>query len=166
MCRYFDWNASKEKVYKHNHSYVFSPYGLAWSNDRYYAVGWSDSHAKIITLRVDRIADAKLTEYAAAPKPDGFKMSYYGEIVINMHDGELRNVILRCENNMMKHIIDRFGENVATEVISAEKFVACVRVPTSPTFFAWVFTFGGAIRITAPDDVANSYREMLTKAMH
>ena len=166
VCKYFDWNAKKKKDYKHGRKdYYFSPYGLVWNNDRYYAVGWSDSHNKIITLRVDRIANPQLTEYPAVPKPEDFDMAFYAESVIQMYDGELRDVTLRCENDMMKHVIDRFGEDVQTDVADKKHFTARVRVPASPTFFAWVFTFGGAIRITAPGDILNSYKEMLKNAM-
>ena len=166
VCKYFDWNAKKKKDYKHRRKdYYFSPYGLVWNNDRYYAVGWSDSHEKIITLRVDRIANPQLTEYPAIPKPGGFDMAFYAESVIQMYDGELRDVTLRCENDMMKHVIDRFGEDVQTDVADTEHFTAYVRVPASPTFFAWVFTFGGAVRIIAPGDIIDSYKEMLKNAM-
>ena len=47
ICKYFEWGADKKKAYKHGRrDYHFSPYGLIWNNDRYYAVGWSDSHGK------------------------------------------------------------------------------------------------------------------------
>ena len=167
VCKYFEYGADKKKVYRHNRrDYHFSPYGLVWNNDRYYTVGWSDSHEKIITLRVDRIAAPKLTDEPAMPKPDGFDMAFYAESIIQMFDGDMRDIILHCENEMMKHVIDRFGEDVETEILDADRFAAHVRVPASPTFFAWVFTFGGAIRIAAPEDVANSYREMLTVAFN
>ena len=166
ICKYFEYDADKKKVYRHNRGdYCFSPYGLVWNNDRYYTVGWSDSHGKIITLRVDRIAAPKLTDEPAAPKPDGFDTAFYAERIIQMYDGEMRDITLRCDNEMMKHVIDRFGEDVETEILDADTFAAYVRVPASPTFFAWAFTFEGAIRITAPDDVAASYRDMLTAAL-
>ena len=165
-CQYFEYGADKKKVYRHGRrDYYFSPYGLVWNNDRYYTVGWSDAHEKIITLRVDRIAAPKLTEYPAVPKPDGFDMAFYAESIIQMYDGTVRDVILLCENGMMKHVIDRFGEDVKTEITDEEHFTAFVRVPASPTFFAWVFTFEGGIKITAPDDVAESYRKMLKTAL-
>jgi predicted DNA-binding transcriptional regulator YafY len=165
-CKYFDWNAKKEKVYRHgNKIYSFSPYGMVWNNDRYYTVGWSDSHNKVITLRVDRIADPKLTKRHAVPKPEGFDMAFYAESVIQMYDGAVRDVTLRCENDMMKHVIDIFGEDVKTEITDEEHFTAYVRTPASPTFFSRICTFGGAIRITAPEDVLRSYREMLKAAM-
>ena len=165
ICNYFEWGADKKKVYKHGRrDYHFSPYGLIWNNDRYYAVGFSDSHNKVITLRVDRIAAPKLTDKPAAPKPQGFDMAFYADTVINMYDGPVREVTLQCENEMMRHIVDRFGEDIKTNILDDNHFAAYVSVPASPTFFAWVFTFGGGIKITAPEDVAASYRDMLKAA--
>jgi len=166
VCKYFEYGADKKKEYRHNRQdYHFSPYGLVWNNDRYYVVGWSDRHEKIITLRVDRIAAPKLTDEPAAPKPQDFDVAFYAEGIIQMYDGVMRDITLHCQNEMMKHVIDRFGEDVKTEILTADRFTAHVRVPASPTFFAWVFTFGGAIRIAAPDDVLESYRNILTAAL-
>jgi len=166
ICKYFEWNADKRKIYKHNRQdYHFSPYGLIWNNDRYYTVGWSDSHGKIITLRIDRIAAPKLTDSPAEPRPKDFSMAFYADTVINMYDGHMSDVVLRCKNDMMKHIIDRFGEDVKTEKSDNEHFTAHVHVPVSPTFFAWVFTFGGGIKIDEPEDVRMRYREMAMTAL-
>jgi len=165
-CKYYDWGPDKKKEYKHRRKdYRFSPYGLVWNNDRYYAVGWSDDHGKVITLRVDRIAAPKITDEPAVPRPVDFDMAFYAESAIQMYDGPVRDVTLACDNGMMKHVIDRFGEDVNTDIVDAEHFIAHVSVPASPTFFAWVFTFGGGIRITAPEDVAESYREMARLAL-
>ena len=164
-CKYIEWNAEKKRVYKHRRQeYDFSPYGLVWNDDRYYVVGWSDNHEKVITLRVDRIAAPKLTDTDAALKPEGFDMAYYAESVIHMYDGPVREVTLLCENEMMRHVIDRFGVKVNTEVIDTEHFIARVLVAASPTFFAWVFTFRGGIRIAEPTDVASAYKEMAQTA--
>ena len=46
-----------------------------------------------------------------------------------------------------------------------EFFTARVTVCTSPTFFRWVFGFGGKIRITGPEDVSEQYRGMLLRAL-
>jgi len=164
-CKYFEWSADKKKEYKHRRqNYHFSPYGLVWNNDRYYTVGWSDSHGKVITLRVDRIAVPKYTDEPAVTMPEGFNMAFYAESVIQMYDGPLRDVTLICENDMMKHVIDRFGENVKTQILDPEHFAAYVNVPASPTFFAWVFTFGGGIRIESPEDIARDFREAALRA--
>ena len=74
-------------------------------------------------------------------------------------------VTLLCDNEMMRHVIDRFGEDVDTEITDAEHFEAHISVSASPTFFAWVFTFGGGIKIATPEDVIAAYKEMAKEAL-
>lgn len=83
-----------------------------------------------------------------------------------MYDGSVCDVTLLCKNDMMRHIIDRFGEEVKTEITDAGHFTAFVEVPASPTFFAWIFTFEGGIKIIGPEDIAGVYRDMIKKALH
>ncbi len=61
----------------------------------------------------------------------------------------------------MKYVIDRFGIDVNTELKSDNTFIAKVNVMLSPTFYAWVFQFGGKMRIVAPDSAIDGYKVML-----
>ena len=65
---------------------------------------------------------------------------------------------------MMKYIVDQFGEEVETWPASEETFFAKVSVADSPTFYGWVFPFQGKIRITAPDNIREKYRNMVKAA--
>ena len=65
----------------------------------------------------------------------------------------------------MKYVIDRFGIDVETEELSEDKFLAKIPVDLSPTFYGWVFQFGGGIRITGPEEAVGAYIEMLDKAI-
>ena len=60
----------------------------------------------------------------------------------------------------MRSVVDRFGEEVQTEIVDGAHFQATVDVAPSPPFFAWVFTFGGKIRIMEPEEIAAKMREM------
>ena len=160
--KYYEWGPDKKKIYKHRRQdYIFSPYGLVWNNDRYYTVGWCDIHNNITTFRIDRIATPKLTDEAAVPAPKDFDLAYYSSAVFQMYDGPLRKVTLRCKNDMMRHVIDRFGEEIETEIVDDDHFIAHVDIPASPTFFAWIFTFRGGIKIDEPDDILSAYHDML-----
>jgi len=157
--KYYDYDRNKKKEYKHNrHTYTFSPYALLWNSDRYYAVGYSDKHGKVITFRVDRIATPKLSDAPAIPMPEGFDIKLYTKSVFQMYDGSaLQRVTLKCENDLMKSIIDRFGEDVETEILDKGHFTATVDISVSQTFFGWVFSFGGRIEIFSPDSAASEY---------
>ena len=164
--KYYEYDQHKKKIFKHKRKvYEFSPYALLWSGDNYYAIGYSASHGKIIKFRVDRIATPELMEQlAAVPKPEDFDIAFYAQKVFQMYDGPTRDVTLKCENSLMKSIIDRFSEDVETAVIDDEHFHADISVCASPTFFGWVFGFGGKMEIAAPKDVIDEYISLARRA--
>lgn len=162
---YFEIGPDKAKTYKHNRQiYEFSPWRFLWNSDSYYIAGYSESHGKVIRFRIDRIAAPKLTEKDAVPMPEDFDLAAFVKSVFQMYDGPLLDVTLKCENEMMKTIIDRFGEDVDTKIIDSRHFTAKVSVMASKTFYGWVFGMGGSIRITAPAEAVGAYREMIERA--
>ncbi len=165
--KYIEYTAEKKKVYKHKGQvYVLSPYDMVWCNDAYYVFGWSESHGKVVKFRVDRMYKPTLADKTYRPKPDGYDISEFCRQVFSVYDGQLCTVELKCENNMMKDIIDRFGEDVQTRTFDCMHFIATVEVSVSPTFFAWIFTYGGSIEILSPEAVRQEYMERLETAMN
>lgn len=160
--QYFEYTATKKKVLKHGGQvYRFSPYALLWNNDNYYVLGFSESHSKVVKFRVDRMATPKCMESPAVPNPKGFRVEEYAKSVFSMYDEETCMVTLKCENSLMKSIIDRFGTKVKTSVSDEKHFTAEVDVSVSSTFFGWVVGFGGKMSIAAPEDVRERYVDIL-----
>jgi predicted DNA-binding transcriptional regulator YafY len=156
--QYWEYTVKKRRIPKHGgRIYLFSPYALLWNNDNYYVLGYSDSHGKVVKFRVDRITNPNLTREKIVPKPKGLRIEDYSKSVFQMFDGEMQTVTLKCENQLMKSVIDRFGEKVKTAIADYEHFIAEVDVSVSDTFFGWVVGFGGRMTITAPKDVKNCY---------
>ena len=134
---------------------------MLWNHDSYYVVGHSDSHGKVITFRVDRIATPEATDLPAEPSPSDFDISVYARAVFSMYDGPMQTVTRKCKNEIMKTIIDRFGEDVETDLPDDDHFTATVTVSTSPTFYGWVFSFGGRMTILAPEQAVKEYTDLL-----
>ena len=80
-----------------------------------------------------------------------------------MDGGEPQEVELLCDNELMKNVIDKFGENIKTERVSEEKFMATVNVSASKTFYAWCFRFAGKMKIVAPEGIKYEYMQMARK---
>ena len=160
---YFEYDAAKNKVLRNEGKpYLFSPYSLVWNGDYYYVVGFSHKHGKTGTFRVDRInSTPQIMEEAAQPMPDGFSVSEFTKTVFQMYDEQRAMVELLCSNEMMKVIIDRFGEDVHTEITDDEHFAVTTEVSLSPNFYGWLFGFGDKINVTGPQWVVDRYREML-----
>ena len=158
--QHFEYTPKKEKVLKHKgYRYGFSPYALIWNRDFYYAVGWSAKHGKLAQFRVDRMTAIQESDDPYIADPSFDPASYIREVFGMYHDAA-RRVTLLCENSAMRSVIDRFGEDVATEVVDACHFRATVDVAPTPPFFSWVFTFGGAVRIEGPGEVLAKMRDM------
>lgn len=158
--QYFEYTPKKEKVLKHDgYKYRFSPYAMIWNRDCYYAVGWSEKHGKIAQFRVDRMTAVEPLEHTAVQTPD-FDPAEYVRKVFGMYPDNLCTVELLCDNEVMRSVIDRFGENVQTETVDEQHFRATVEVVPSPPFFSWVFTFSGKIRIVSPLTVLEEMRDM------
>lgn len=162
--QYTEYDADKNKILRNDGEiYVNSPYGCLWNDDFYYLVGYSEKHEKVVTFRVDRIIDLEILEEAALPKPENFMMADYARKIIEMYDGEEQEVELICDNELMKSVIDRFGENIHTERINDDQFKATVTVAASKTFYAWCFRFAGQMKIAGPRKVKKQYLEMAKK---
>lgn len=162
--QYFEYNQKKQKVLKHGGQiYCFSPYALVWNEDCYYALGFSDSHGGIVKFRVDRMQNIAVTEDKAVKKPADFKIADYSSKVFSMYNGKECVVTLRCENAVMKNLVDRFGSGFKVTAHDADHFDAKVSVSLSPTFYGWVFSFGGSLKIVAPKEAVAEFHAILNK---
>ncbi|MBQ8986222.1 MAG: WYL domain-containing protein [Lachnospiraceae bacterium] len=163
--QYFDYNASKERFLRHDGAeYKVSPYALLWDDNNYYMCGYSDEREGITNYRVDRMCNTHGLSEPAVPLPVGIDIEEYVEHQFRMFQGEEVDVTLECENSMMRYIIDRFGEDVETWTITDDAFGAKVQVTDSPTFYGWVFSFAGKVKITGPDRIRDKYGEMVRAA--
>jgi len=159
--QYYEYTPEKKKILKHNgRIYVFSPYDLIWNEDRYYALGYSEHHDKIISFRVDRMCNVQETEEDAVPCPADYSLYAYGKKIFDMFPGTDAEITLCCENDLMRIIVDRFGDDIEIWRIDDKHFGVKTVVSVSPTFYAWVFQFCGRIRITSPEKIVNEYNAL------
>lgn len=161
---YFDFDNRKRHVLKNDGApYTVSPYDLIYDGDYYYLIGFCDEFESIRTFRVDRIE--KLPEIipdAALKKPRGYRVEHYTQEVFRMFSTkDTVEVKLICEKELMKAMIDHFGLSVRTKPVGDDQFQALVKVCPSPTFFRWVFGWGGKMQIIGPTSVVDEYKEML-----
>lgn len=164
--QYYDYTGLKKKVLKNKGEiYKLSPYHLLWNGDYYYVIGYSEKRNRIVTFRVDRIAaQPNILSAKAAEKPKDFDLAEFTREVFFMYDGNKVTVDLRCDNSLMKTMIDRFGEDVITLAYDMTSFRLITEVSASQTFFGWVFGFGGKVQILAPESVKEQYGQMIMLA--
>lgn len=165
---YFDYDNRKKHVLKNDGMpYTVSPYDLIYDGDYYYMTGFCDERDEVRTFRVDRIEKKpELLPEAAVKKPKDYRVERYTQEVTRMFSTEETvEVTLLCEAELMKAVIDHFGSNVRTKPIGDNQFRAVVKVCPSPTFYRWVFGWGGGMQIERPEMIVEHYREILNQEL-
>ena len=164
--QYYEYTGLKKKVLKNKGEiYKLSPYHLVWNGDYYYVLGYSEKREKVISFRVDRIANTpEILDKECHLKPKDFDLTEYTKSVFFMLGCKKTRVELRCDNSLMKTIIDRFGEDVTTLAYDMESFKVIVDVEVSPTFYGWLFGFDGKVEILNPKNIKNEYNQMIDRS--
>ncbi len=162
--QYYDYGPDKSRLLRHDgQKYSVSPYILIWYNDTYYMAGFHDYKQLVAKFRVDRIINLDITEETTVPQPEDFSLSEFFTQEFSMYDGKDCEVTLLCENQLMNSIIDRFGEDVHTEIVDESHFNVMTTVDLSGNFYGWVFASEGKMRITAPEEAVYGFRDMLER---
>ncbi len=168
--KYFEYDTDKKRKYRNGgNEYVVSPYSLTVSDENYYLIAHYPKHEDLTHFRVDRMSDIKIIdevqENVESIMGENFSVGEYSRKLFSMYSGESSRVEILCENRMMNSVIDRFGKDVFVMKVDDEHFKVSVNVDLSPTFFAWIFTFGGKMKISAPEEAKAKFNEVIKKFM-
>lgn len=111
--QYYEYTPEKKKILKHDgYRYILDPYALEWKNDHYYLIGYSHKHKGIAHFRVDRLTSVEPLDSKFQPMPD-FDVAAYTNKMVDMFAAEhSEQVKLLCSNELMRVIIDHYGEDI------------------------------------------------------
>lgn len=160
--KYFEYNATKEKVLRYDgYTYTLSPCVLVWNNDMYYVVGIYKDKEDFAKFRIDRMCELIVTDEQGAELRADLDMSDFFEKEFSMMNGETCEVELLCENKLMSSIVDKFGDDVKTEIVDETHFKVIVDVDLSGNFFGWVFASKGKMQIITPERVKDEFQSIV-----
>lgn len=170
--QYMEWCASThnegfELLPRHNGEYyLVSPAGLWWDNEFYYLVGCDEKRGEIRHYRLDKMKSCSVVEEHRNPIISNIDMNEYSNRIFDMYGGEDTKVALRFDKSLVGVVIDKFGKKIIKRIIDENTYEITVSVAVSPTFFSWVFTFGGKMTIVSPDSVVEKYIAQLNKTLN
>lgn len=159
--QYYEYTPEKKKILKHDgYRYILDPYALEWKNDHYYLIGYSHKHKGIAHFRVDRLTSVEPLDSKFQPMPD-FDVAAYTNKMVDMFAAEhAEQVKLLCSNELMRVIIDHYGEDIEISPYDDTHFTVIIEVNPSGTFYGWVFKFMGKIRILSPQSCVNKMQDI------
>ena len=159
--QYYEYTPEKKKILKHDgYRYILDPYALEWKNDHYYLIGYSHKHKGIAHFRVDRLTSVEPLDSKFQPMPD-FDVAAYTNKMVDMFAAEhAEQVKLLCSNELMRVIIDHYGEDIEISPYDDTHFTVIIEVNPSGTFYGWVFKFMGKIRILSPQSSVDKMQDI------
>ncbi len=160
--QYFDLDGEGNPVWRHDGGYYeVDPLALVFNEDNYYMVGYSIKHEGLTHYRVDRMHDAHAlsTEISEEAKQCRSEVSERVNQSVKMYSGESVELTLVYSKELLGAVYDRFGENTKMQPVDEDRYTAQVTAQLSPPFWGWLFQFGKGMRITAPQEAVNQYRE-------
>ena len=160
---------SPDRANPKNYSYdgervKVSPYALLWNNGNYYLYAYDGK--KFRYYRVDRM---ERISFPLLQKREGKELFREKDIthqkakVFDMYGGKEYNVHIRFRKELADAVVDQFGKDVMMIPVDSDHFTITVPIEVSPTFFAWITTFGRRVKILGPEPVVEKMREFIEK---
>jgi len=146
-----------------------SPYALIWINDRYYLVANNAKYDNLMHVRLDRISKVKLLSQDSRPLgevseyTDVFDAADYTSKVFNMFTGATQKITIRCDNELLESMLDRFGEDIPLKNDGPNRFQLKTKAAVSEGLVCWLLQFGDKIRVLEPQTLADSVKEKADK---
>ena len=134
---YFDIGSKGERIYrKGKERYEVNPLGMVYSGECFYLVCFHDKYGNPASYRIDKMDET-----------------------FGMYYGEKTDVTLSFPKELFDIVVERFGDIPISSRGTDYLIKPTVRV--SKTFFAWLTTFEGKIKIIAPKKVAEQYKDFV-----
>ena len=167
--RYFHYTPAtgNEKTYsKDGQQLIVSPYALLWNNGNYYLYAYDGKKFRYYRVdRMERISNplAMTREGKELYREKDFTSQKAK--VFDMFGGKAYDVRIRFRNELADAVIDQFGKDIQMFAVDAEHFTITAPIEVSPTFFAWIATFGRRVKILSPEPVVEKMRDFLQRSL-
>lgn len=165
---YYNYGPDKKKHYHNSGNPIkVSPFGLQYDSEKYYLIAF-DSKANLIKhYRVDKMDKVEIINESRDGKGyfRKFDVAAYSNATVKMYSGKISDVTLKCPDKLAGAVIDKFGKKVKFIPTPDGEYTVTISAAMTPTLYSWVFTFGGEIKITAPEQAVKEYKAQLQKAL-
>lgn len=153
---YYHLDENKKKVYHRDKKrYVFNPLSLIWSKDNYYLLCYDDRHDGTSRYRIDKMEDVTVEAEPILEKEEfgNFDSETYRKQIFSMFGGELEEVTIQFDKELLSDIYDKFGTDIEIQRKYGGALETTLSVQVSKTFFLWIVGTLGKVKIIEPNNV-------------
>jgi len=164
--RYREWTVKKTmRLRRSGAVYQVSPWALCWADENYYLIAYDSESKGVKHFRVDKIIDITLLQEERVGKEtfEAFDVASFTKKTFAMFSGHDERVTLRCREDLVGVIIDRFGTEVNIRPVDDGYFHAILSISVSSQFYGWLTGVGENAQILEPEHVRKGYQTYLER---
>ena len=150
-----------------NREYKVSPYALVWQNEHYYLVANNEKYSNLMHIRLDRAKKVSITKEKArhfsevSIYKDRFDVADYAAKSFQMYSGELEKIELKCKEEILEQVVDRFSDKIFIRNINDGWFTFSTDVNLSVGLVNWILQFSDSIVVKSPARLSNMIKERI-----
>lgn len=158
------------KVALSTKTFCVSPYALLWYDDRYYLIGNNEKYDNLMHLRADRMQKVEILKESArnfeevCEYRNFFDVADYASKLSNAFSGDPITMSLRCSEELLESVLDRFGQNLSVYKEQEGFFTVRVPVVMSDGLVQDILNFGSGVEVLSPrelrEKVANTVERL------
>lgn len=147
--------------------FLISPYALIWDSDKYYLAGNYEKYDDVSVYRLDRIKHVEISSNSARPFSEVseyreyFDAEDYAAKTFHMYHGDLQTVVLRCADEALEPLLDKFGGELSISGREEGFFTVCVQVFAGEGLVEWLLQYGDRITVLSPQELRNQVTERI-----
>ena len=149
---YLQYDFDKKLQPKRKRTYQVSPYAMVSANEHFYLICMSNHFNNIGQYRIDKMKDIKITDKAAKAAPADFNVRKHTQSAVYMFSQNVEQITLKCDNGILDHVIDKFGQGVRVSQNGDGTFTATVTASSDGIKF-WALQYLERVEIIAPEAV-------------
>ena len=139
-------------------------------NDYYYLVCKYPKYDELSNLRLDRICNIEILNKRAEPVTSlpgfeaGLNIAEYANRHIHMYAGREERIELKCKNEILQTLQDKFGDDMQIKKLDETHFWAGVH-SARPGMLYFVLQMADGVEVLTPPDFRQEVAGMLKKIL-
>ncbi len=148
---YLDYDYDKKLKPRRERPYIVNPYAMLCEGSHYYLVLISQGHTDPSFYRIDMMKDIKILDSSLEISKRDAKLDSVDKVVY-AHTGSPVRVNLRCRKNVLRYVIEEFGNDISITKNPDGSFDASVYTATEGLVY-WALQYLQDVEVLSPSDV-------------
>lgn len=145
--------------------HTVTPYAMTWQDDHYYLIANKDKYNNLMHTRIDRMKSVEITDKKNRPVSeisnysDTLDVADYTKRLFDMFGGDMEEVELICDKNILEQIADRFGEDIFIRNVTDTTFTFSAKLAISPALVTFIIKYGKEIVVKSPQKLRDMVKD-------